>query len=268
MEVKADTRTRLALSELVGLSFEGSPSSVAFTDSFSGEEVGADLAEGSFTVHPASAPCLIDAVWTLDGAEVSAQLDVVPRRYCSIEDIGSYRADQYLIAERCTADEIWDARQKAEEVIEEECHRYLQHVVREGWVDRPGCTYRTMITGENGPQVDLVKVLGAVTESGKPVDLAPVRPGSPYVDVTALEYGHMAKVSYVCGIRTPAEMRVAVVALAALYLAPKNEPENATSTSTEAGVLSFVIGGVNGATSVPEVNALIERYRVPDYKVG
>ena len=60
-----------------------------------------------------------------------------------------------------------------------------------------------------------------------------------------------------------------MLALAAWYLAPKSGPENATSTSTDAGVLRFVVGGVGGApTSLPEVNALISRYGFRDLLVG
>lgn len=115
---------------------------------------------------------------------------------------------------------------------------------------------------------DLVRVSRAVSEGGRAV---PVRVSSPTtLDVSSLPHHGWAECAVVLGMReTPSEYAAAVLALAAWYLAPKSGPENATSTSTDAGVLRFVVGGVGGApTSLPEVNALISRYGFRDLLVG
>ena len=267
--IKACTTTRLSPAELRGLSFEGAPSSVTLVDEATGATVTVETDCGALDVPVEGVPRLVTASWEMDGVTVQASLDVVARQYCEISDIKGYRADQYQLEELYPDDSaFFEARARAIEVIEGECHRYLQPVMRCGFVDRPACTTRTMLMGDGGYQHDIISIVRAV-DGGADVDVRLVRPGSDFVDVTRMRVGQAAEVVYTCGmLRTPAEMRDAVVALAALYLAPKTAPDNATSTSTEAGVLSFVVGGVNGATSIPEVNALIDRHGLADLKVG
>lgn len=264
-----DTRTRLEPGDLKGLSFHGGPSSVTVTDEATGETVAVEASRGSFDIPCAGAPRLLDVSWEASGVRVAAELDVVAAMPCTLDDIYAYRAEQYGFRERYGDDDVARARAKAIEVIEAECRRHVQPVMRTGWVDRPTCTTRTMLMGEDGCEADLISVARAVSASGDELALRPVRKGSPYIDVSAMRYGDAAEVAYVAGMSpVPSEVRPAVVSLAASYLAPKTAPENATSTSTEAGVLSFVIGGVNGATSIPEVNALISRHGRASYMVG
>lgn len=267
--IKADTRVRLCPAELKGLSFEGGPASVTVADEATGAEVEVPASDGGFSIPCAAAPRLLTATWELDGVRATAQLDVVASQYCTIEEIKAYRADQYQLESLHPDDSaFFEARARAAEDIERECRRVLQPVMRTGFIDRPACTYRTMVMGEGGYQSDLISVVRCFDGDGE-VDARQVRPGSDYVDVSRMRIGQAAEVVYTCGMRqTPPGMRDAVVALAALYLAPKTAPDNATSTSTEAGVLSFVVGGVNGATSIPEVNALISRYGHAGLVVG
>lgn len=273
MVIQPDTRTRLALADLSALSFEGAAGPLSVRVASDPEPKGLYPNEdGAYDVSVPFTPCLVTCSWVVGGATVSAQLDVVSRRICPVADVKAYRADQYQIAERCTDDQVQAAINRAEEVIETECRRHLQPVMRTGYVDRGTCPdrrYRNMVMGEGGYQTDLIAINSAVDDLGREIAISQVRDGSDWVDVTSLSAGGAATLSFTCGLSPiPAEAHDAVMALAALYLAPGTEPDNATSMSTDAGVLNFVIGGVNGATSVPEVNALISRWGLRKYVVG
>ena len=89
------------------------------------------------------------------------------------------------------------------------------------------------------------------------------------LDVRELGMNKFAEVVVECGMKpTPPEVKSAVVSLAAWYLTDHAMPDNATSANTDLGFMRFVVGGVDGAaTSIPEVNAVIERYGLRDYKV-
>lgn len=212
------------------------------------------------------------ATWEDGGIEVSALIEVVASSYCSPADVLAYRRDSYQLEKAYGydegSDEVADAIQRAVEIIEREAHRCMQPVVRKGWVDRANCNTRTLIMSEGGYDPDARAILSATDERGGAADVSIVRRG-PYADTSRMRIGSSAEVVYETGLASiPPEMRRAVAAFAAWSLVPRSEPENATTTSTEAGVLSFVIGGVDGAaTSLPEVNALIERYGRAAYKV-
>lgn len=263
--VAPDTRVRATASEAASLSFEGDPPSISVTSAVTGKTTDSIAVE--------QAPDLLDVSWEMDGVPVSACIEVVAARGCTLDQILGYRADQYRLRDLYEIDDgdqiVWDARARAEEVIEREAHRAMQPVIRRGWVDRPSCMTRSMVMCDDGYDPDACEIVSATMQDGSPADVSIVRSG-PYVDVFRMPCGTAAEVVYRTGAKAmPPEFGPAVTALAAWYLAPRSEPENATTTSTEAGVLSFVIGGVDGAaTSLPEVNALIQRYGRKDLKVG
>lgn len=263
--VAPDTVVRASVAEAGGLSFEGSPASVSM------HYADGTVAEAA-SIEVRSCPDLITCTWELHGVEVSAAVEVVASRFCSLESIICYRADQYQLNELYNPDdsEVWAARAQAESTIEESCRRALQPVVRMGFVDRPGCRTHTMVIGPGGYDPDLKRIVSARLADGEPAPVRQLRPGSPYLDVSGMRPGTGAEVAYVSGLPAiPAGASEAVAALAAWLLSPKTSPENATSTSTEAGVISFVVGGVDGApTSLPEVNALIQRWGLADAEVG
>lgn len=272
MMIRAVTRTRIAASDLSALSFEGAEGAVRVTDAGTGQTADAEPSQdGTYRLAVPALPRLLIVSWEVSGAEVSAQLDVVARRICTVDDVKAYKADQLGIAENRSDEEIAAAIDRAEEVIETECRRHLQPVMRTGYVDRGTCPdrrYRNMAMGEGGYQTDLLSIVRA-TVDGNPVAVSQVREGSDFLDVTSIPFGGHADLAFTCGLPlVPAEARDAVAALAALFLAPGTEPDNAVSASTDAGILNFVVGGVNGATSVPEVNALIKRWGLAGYRVG
>ena len=259
-----DTRTRAWLDELAGVSLEGGPSSAKVTY----------LSDGSTAEWDASSalpvrrcPDLLTVSWEMGGAEVSCEVDLCAHAPVTPADIRAYRASEYSLGD-ATDDECLQARARAVEVIEREARRFFQPVMRAAFVDRPNCTTRSVPMVDGCLAHDLIEVVRAVGEGGS---AAPVRVAAPTaLDVSGLPLHGWAECAVTCGMRqTPAEYRDAVLALAAWYLVPKAGPENAVSTSTDAGVVRYVIGGVGGAaTSLPEVNALIERHGFRDLLVG
>ncbi len=259
-----NTRTRASLSELGTLSFEGAPGPVSVTLLSDGSAQ--EWAPGAAPVLKAC-PELLSVEWGLSGVTVGAEVDVVASRYCTLDEIRAYRASEYDLSGR-SDDEVWAARQHAEEVIERAARRLFQPVMRGGFVDRPNCSTASQPIVSGAIPRDIAGVARAWDASGNPVSVGVS--GQVALDVSGIRPHGAANVALVMGMgQTPVEMHDAVVALAAWYLVPKAGPDNATSESTDSGVLRFVIGGVDGApTSLPEVNALVQRYGFRDLLVG
>lgn len=259
-----NTRTRASLSELGALSLEGAPGAATVT--LLSDGTSAEWVPGTAPALRAC-PDLLTVEWSMSGVPVGAEIDVVASRYCTLDEIRWYRSEQYGLSNRTDA-EVWVARQHAEEVIERAANRFFQPVMRKGFVDRPNCTSASqpMITGAC-PR-DIISVARAWDAGGNPVGVGVA--GQTALDVSGIRPHGAANVALVMGMgQTPVEMHDAVVALAAWYLVPKAGPDNATSESTDSGVLRYVIGGVDGApTSLPEVNALVQRYGFRDLIVG
>lgn len=266
--ISPNTRTRIALGELEGVAITGNPESATLT--FLSDGSTEEWADTSLAPTLKACPDLVTVTWEISGIKVSAELDVVAVRYCTTEEIAEYRPNEYQL-QGAGESELWNARQRAEEVIESAAFRYFQPVLRQAEVTRRNCCGTA--AGRIGSErrlYDIQEVVRAFTDEGaKPT----VKKASGYdtvLDVSALTIHTTASVIVKTGMaHTPQEMHDAVVALAAWYLLPKAAPDNATSTSTDAGVLSFVIGGVAGAaTSLPEVNAVIQRYGFPNLLIG
>jgi hypothetical protein len=267
--LKPSERTRVSLVELAGgVTLEGSPSAATAVSARTGKEESLTPSdEGGFIPTVSAAPELLTLTWEVAGAAVTAQLDVVASRYCSHDDVRGYRAEEYQLGD--TPDEdVAEAIARAEEVIEHAAHRAFQPVCRTCTVDRPNCTPSTLAMTGDGTAADIRSVVRATGQDGEAVYVGCI--DSCRLDVSNLPPRTFAEVVLIMGMDpTPSDVRSAVTALAAWYLSPSNRPENATSESTDAGVLNFVIGGVDGApTSLPEVNALIERHGLRDWRVG
>lgn len=255
---------RVALSELPGVTLMGGPATARL-----GYARGGDAEWDTSTDFPAVAcPDLVTVSWEYSGVDVSAVVEVVSARYCSLEDIRSYRADEYMLGN--TPDgALFAARAWAEDRIEGSggAHRFFQPVVRKGWVDRPNCTTAAVPLMGDYPAHDILEVLLAVDQDGEERDVRRLSPTQ--LDVRALKPGSAAEVTMLVGMReTPPGMRECVISLAAWHLLPKVTPENATSGTVGDNFMRFVVGGVDGAfTSLPEVNAFIDRYGFKDYLV-
>lgn len=265
--ILADTRVRASLAELGELSLDGSPSTATVSYLSNGKSAEWDTA-GALPV--VACPDLVTVSWEYMGITVAAEVDVVARRYCTLDEIRAYRPEEYGLAE--TPDEdAWAKRQRAEEVIEGNAHRFFQPVMRSALVERTNCSASRIpvFFGEDIAPRDLTSVARAEYLDGGSATVR-VRQATA-LDVSDLDHHRPATAAVVMGMKaTPAEMHDAVVALAAFYLVPKVGPDNATSETTEAGaVLRYVLGGVDGAaTSLPEVNAVISKYGFIDYRVS
>ncbi|MDY5003945.1 MAG: hypothetical protein SO057_07375 [Atopobiaceae bacterium] len=260
--VTPNTITRFSLSELSSATLEGSPEKAMLSYASDGTSE-----ETDGTIKAKACPDLVTVTWEIAGVAVKAFVDVVAARYCSIDDIRQYHAAENQLSD--TSDEaVWEERQRAEELIEAEAHRIFQPVLRTGTVDRPNCSTSSVPFLDFAEPYDIRKVVMATRSDGSYADVS--ASGGVSLIVSGLRKGEMASIVVECGMQaTPAEVKGAVVALAAYHLLPKVAPDNAISTSTDAGVIRFVVGGVNdAATSVPEVNAVIQRYGNRGTRIG
>lgn len=264
--LEPNTRTRLSLAELDGVSLAGAPSFASVADAASGES---SIVAAGDAVPTSSCPNVLTVEWDMRGVPVSCEVEVVASHLCSIDDIRSYRSDQYQNS-MSHDDDVFAARERAESTIERAANRFFQPVMVRCFVDRPNCTTRTQLMSDDGCIVhDIREVASCKLSDGTDVPVRPVRLGSQFVDVSGMRQGEAAVAYVVCGmLRTPPEARNAVRELAAWFLADHMEPDNALSVSNEAGVVNFVVSGVNGETSLPEVNALIKRYERRDLLIG
>ena len=261
--LEPNTRLRRSLGELDSIELTGGPSKAVVT-------YASDASSAEWTGGPVelkACPDLLTFEWEMSGVKVSAQLDVVASSYCSVEDIKGYRSDVYDNGELGDP-AVMAARSRAIEVIEREAGRYMQPVMRVGVVDRPNCTHTSVPLVEGRMASDIIASVRATGQDGSSLTVRKASEVS--LDVIGVPVGEFAEVALVMGLNpTPSEMRDAVVALASYFLAPKAGPENASSMSTEAGVVNYVLAGVGGAaTSLPEVNAVIARYGLRRPMVG
>lgn len=264
LTVSANTRNRVALADLGGVAVEGSPAAVSVTRLSGGETVEWATSEA---LPVTTCPDMLTLTWEVSGINVKAQLEVLATQYCTLDEIRAYRTNEYQLTE-LSDEEVGGAYAHAVEVLERECCRFFIPVLREALIERTNCTAAKYPVITDGYANDIQKVVSATymdTGATAPVEFATsatvnvlkVKPKRPIRAVLELGLGFV-----------PREIHDAVVALAAWYLVPKAAPDNATSTSTDAGVLRFVVGGVGGAeTSLPEVNAAIQRWGIKDYYV-
>lgn len=271
LTVSANTRHRVAIEDLSEVAVYGNPATVSVTRMRDGKKSywHYDSENETYKSFPAdSCPDFFDLDWSVDGIKVHAQLELVGSNYCSLDDIRAYRPEEYQLKDLAD-DVVSAARAHAVEVIEQECNRFFVPVIREALVERRNCTASKYPVVINGYANDLKEVVSATyADTGADVSLAIAGNGS-VVDVSKVQLKRPVKAVFELGVGyVPQEVHDAVVALAAWYLLPKVGPDNATSQSTDAGVLRFVVGGVGGAeTSLPEVNAAIARWGITDLHV-
>lgn len=267
MILAPDSRKRLSISQLNdGIDFEGEPDKVTVSFASGAERVEVERGDEPFKLPVSTVPELAEVSWQMDGVNVSAQVEVVAKRYCTVQDVLDHNPDENLF-DTMEDSIIQEAIDRAESVIEKEAHRVFQPVLMRGVTDRPNCRTSSLVFVGDGTASDMRAVVSATDQDGNAVSLRVC--GPVLLDVRDLQRGMFANVVVECGMKpTPPEMKSAVVSLAAWYLTRHARPDNATSESTDLGFMRFIVGGVDGAaTSVPEVNALIDRYGLRDYQV-
>lgn len=267
MNIAPDTRKRISIAQAAGIGIEGNPSKA--TVAYASGAVSRDIepVADKFDIPLSTAPDLITLSWEVNGISVSAELELVTTRFCGVSDVRAYQPDETLLGDT-SDEEIQDAIDRAEALIERECRRHLQPVLTRGWTDRPNCRSSSLATCDGMTAYDIRRIVSATDQNGRKVTIR--RASECLLDVRDLMRGTMAEVVLEAGMSpTPPETAKAVTMLAAWYLTPHAAPDNATSSSTDLGFMRFVVGGVDGAaTSIPEVNAFIDRYGMRDWQVG
>jgi len=179
-------------------------------------------------------------VASVDG--MSFTIEICGRQYCSLDDILDCGNDSGVSPRQAkkTYDDAFVARARATETIEEACGRsFTGRAARQRLYAKAG-TYYSLDWPEaevDDAHFEQVCDCGVVALSDGVFDLV---------------YNHGADV-------LPADVSQATTLLAASYLMPTNIPSRATGQSTDAGFLRFTIAGVDGATGIPEVDAVIQR---------
>ena len=178
----------------------------------------------------------------MDGAAFT--LERVGSRYCSVDDVRLYGERNNDAFDRFDDDQIADAIQQAEEIIDSACSRRFCRSSINAWV-RDGMTEL--------PVQDVVSVEGATVVNGRQC----------YSD-----HEHDAVIVY--GAKPSARLRAAAVKLAASIIRPRVGAENARGTSMDGVFISFTLpDGTDGSwTGIPDVDAFIELNRSKRKLVG
>lgn len=246
MKVKPNTKLRIANSEAVSLELDAGVEleGVRIVPRF-GEAVSIPLDGGSFDWPALTAPNTAVIEWLGSGSDDAAYtnaVEVVDRHYFSLEELTAY-GDGRDEFDKLPEETLWAARQAATDIFEEAAHR--------SFVCRIG---RTKDYGRDDPIAaahDLREIItdGYAHESDSYIGrIGPCGPFPAFVEYT---YG---------ADQMPAAVSRAVLDLAAYMLRPTNRPIGATGESTDAGYIHFTTAGRDGATAIPEVNAVIQQF--------
>lgn len=194
--------------------------------------------------------------WQLTGSdatvrEYATQLEVVGAHLCSLADIRSYNkgadTDGFDDRVRYPDEVVFDARQRATDTIERATGRAFSSRIAHQVV------YGTSpFVVLDHPDVHIVE-----SDKGRARLLSDCQCLVNGIGLHDLPY--TLRLTY--GTTwTPDEVRAAVIKLAATYLRPLNRPEAATGESTDVGYISYTLAGRDGATGIPEVDAVIQRW--------
>lgn len=242
-----ETTTRVANSEKVALSLDvdTSLSEVRLVPRFGGERV-FSLDDGAFEFPHMEAPDSVKLEW-LDGDGnklFTSYVEVVSRHYFKLDDLKGY-GDGQDDFDQLADETLYQARQAATEVFEENAHRAFVH--RIGRTKDYG-NARLLYLRHN----DVYELL---TEGYRLASDCQVEPDG----TVAQPFPVWIEYLYGCD-QMPAQVSRAVLELAAYMLRPTNRPIGATGESTDAGYIHFTTAGRDGATDIPEVNAAIQQF--------
>lgn len=194
--------------------------------------------DGAVKLPAMQAPDLVSVEWQLDGSTLfESGIEVVSRHYFEIDALKAM--DETDDFSGVPEDGFWEARQAAEETFERNAQR--------SFVERLGSTE----THSGGfVWLDHCDVTEIETEGWE------LRSDS----TAAGPRGH-AVIEYRYGLsQIPLRVSEAVMQLAAYYLRPEATPSRATGEATEAGFLRYTLAGKDGATGLPEIDAVIDQF--------
>ncbi len=245
MKVKPNTTLRIANSEAVSLELDAGAEleGVRIVPRF-GDAVSIPLDGGSFEWPALTAPNTAVIEWLGSGSDDAAftnAVEVVDRHYFGLDALKGY-GDGRDEFDDLPDEVLWAARQAATDIFEEAADR--------SFVERIG---RIKDYGRDGllaTDHDLREIMTDGYTQKSDSYIARARPCGPFPKW----------VEYTYGAEMPAAVSAAVLELAAYMLRPSNRPIGATGESTDAGYIHFTTAGRDGATSIPEVNAVIQQF--------
>lgn len=202
-----------------------------------GTETGLKVIDGSVKLPSIAAPEVAEAVWLDDAGNrlYSSKVEVVSRHYFALADLNSDTDDFTAMS----TERLWAARQAATEAFERNAKRCF--------VERLG---RTRTWRGGFVELDDCDVSEVLTDGWELVSDCQCRG----------EFGE-AVIEYRYGLpHMPARVSAAVLSLAAYYLRSPVTPERATGESTEVGFIRYSLAGRDGATGLPEVDAIIQQF--------
>ena len=249
--MRALTNIRIATSEPVTLECAGADS-VRITPRLS-QPMELEAPAGAVQFPLIAAPDVAKVEWTRDGSTVFlGTVEVVGCHYFPLDALKDYGDGQDLFSER-TDDELFVCRQAATEVFEQNARRsFVRRLGRTGdW------GYDNLVWCDHNDVCEVITP-GYVQVSDCQLKRDPL---------ACEDAGYPRWVEYLYGLDTiPSVVSGAVLELAAYMLRPTNRPIGATGESSDAGYIHFTVAGRDGATAVPEVNAVIEQFgRGPRY---
>lgn len=245
MRVSPGTTTIVAAGESPALELDGIEWDGASMSALFGGEFDLDVSGGRCVLPFLQAPDRAVVEW-MRGAAVVATTGIasVARHYFALDELRGFGDGQDAFNE-LPDDVLAKARDAATEVFERAANRSF--VVRVGSAVDYGTAdplylYPGDVREVLTPGYRLVTDCQAVRDPG-------VRERCPQ------------QVEYTYGTGDmPAQVSRAVLELAAYMLRPTNRPVGATGESTDAGYIHFTTAGRDGATDIPEVNAVIEQF--------
>lgn len=210
------------------------------------------LAANGFDFPIFCSPNVIKVLWLDDANSKKAVFEntvhVVSRHYFTLSQLRDYGdgQDDFSDILAYPDERLYNARQSAEEMFE--------HAANRSFIKRIGSTIDygsdTFITLKH---CDVSEV---ITSGYKLVSDCQVKRNP----AACSDYSPHP-IEYVYGLDDiPQKVSEAVLTLAAYYLRPSNTADRATGESTDAGYIHYTLAGINGATSLPEVNATAEQF--------
>lgn len=196
--------------------------------------------------------CRIDAFaqGTAEAA-FTAKVEIIPRHYFELDELKGYGDGTDDFADKSDA-ELRAKRQKATEVFERAANR--------SFVQRMGTT--KAYVGNYFVRLNHCDVERVISPDCRLID-------DCQVEVIEQPRPDECEIVYIYGARTmPEAVKEAVLALAAYYLRASATPDRATGEATEAGFLRYTIAGRDGATGIPEIDAIAEQFGRKRYGVA
>lgn len=207
---------------------------------------------------------LYEVLWEADVATRArtwtTRYEVVGGHYFELADLRTFNAAIEENPSRYTAAKLREARDTASERLDKEC--VLAFTPRRGRVVLRGSGRRVLILPNNairalyGVSVDGVDFTDAELDLVKLLDYGIELPAG-----NAWDHDTEITVDYEHGLDEPDPSVVRAAKLLAIdYLLPSAIPARAKSETTDLGTISYSLAGRDGATGIPEVDAVIVKY--------